>query len=221
MGKNFALKELKNDRWEKVLKLIFEVNPKKLLDIGSSKEEISELLIAQGIDVYGLDFDEAAVERAKKIGVKAKVHDVSKGLPFEDKTFDLIFAGEIIEHLVDTDDFLKEIHRVLREDGELIITTPNMASLENRLRLLLGRQPLYVDYTSRGDNHVRAYVPRALVDQLKEKQFSIKVCTGSFVPPFFYSLFKGFTQKMMPVLGKLGTLLPSLAVHIIIKAKKV
>ena len=66
-------------------------------------------------------------------------------LPFEDGTFDAVFAGEIIEHLVDTGAFVAELRRVLAPGGIAVITTPNLAS-NNRARLLLGRYPRWAEW---------------------------------------------------------------------------
>ena len=60
---------------------------------------------------------------------EALQHDLSGGPPpFEDARFAAVFAGEIIEHLVDTRRFLDELHRVLRPGGLLVVATPNLAS---------------------------------------------------------------------------------------------
>ena len=98
--------------------------------------------------------------------------DVSKRLPYKDRTFVCVLAGEIIEHIIDTDCFLDEINRVLMDNGILVITIPNLANLENRIRLLIGRYPIFVDYTARGDNHVRVYTGRALI--IKKGDFKYK-----------------------------------------------
>jgi len=62
-------------------------------------------------------------------------------LPFENNYFDFFFAGEIIEHLFDSRFFLKEIHRVLKINGYLILSTPNLARIDDRLKFLLGKTP--------------------------------------------------------------------------------
>lgn len=60
--------------------------------------------------------------------------------PFEDQSVDLAFAVEVLEHIENAGRFLAEIHRVLSPSGRFILTTPNVHSVEARLRwLLLGR----------------------------------------------------------------------------------
>jgi SAM-dependent methyltransferase len=59
--------------------------------------------------------------------------------PFADDAFDVVLFCEIIEHLlIDPTHPLREINRVLAPNGHLILTTPNMARLENVLRLVAG-----------------------------------------------------------------------------------
>lgn len=215
------LEEIKDIRWKRISKLILGEKPCNVLDIGCSSGDISSFLVAKGIRTFGTDICSEKINQASKKGIITTVSDVSKGLPYKDKFFDLVLAGEIIEHLINTDYFLEEICRVLKDKGGLVISVPNLANLENRLRLLAGRYPIFVDYTSRGDNHLRVYTGKALVRQLKEKGFKIETYTGSFVPPISYSLFKRTSLRLMPILGIMGFLFPNLAIHAIIKARKI
>jgi SAM-dependent methyltransferase len=71
--------------------------------------------------------------------------DVSRPLPFRPASFDGVFAGEIIEHLFEPIEFLRECRRVLAPGGAIVVTTPNLATLQDRVRFLLGRSPRQVD----------------------------------------------------------------------------
>lgn len=62
-------------------------------------------------------------------------------LPFKDNFADILFAGEVIEHLLNPFNFLKELNRILKKDGILILSTPNLASFKNRIKLLFGLMP--------------------------------------------------------------------------------
>lgn len=55
--------------------------------------------------------------------------------------FDLVHANQVIEHLYETDLFIKEIYRILKKGGYAIISTPNLAGLHNIVSLILGKQP--------------------------------------------------------------------------------
>jgi SAM-dependent methyltransferase len=71
--------------------------------------------------------------------------DLSSPLPFLSATLDAIFAGEIIEHLFDPVAFLRECRRILVPGGTIVVTTPNLATLQDRVRFLVGRSPRQVD----------------------------------------------------------------------------
>jgi len=219
----FLKKRVKDARWRKALVLALESDPppKRAIDVGCKDGEIGKFLIEAGVETVGVEIDGENARLCAGKGLAAVQADVSRGLPFGDGMFDLVFAGEIIEHIVDTDALLAEFRRVLAVGGRLVVTTPNLVSLENRLRMLAGLYPIFADYTARGDNHVRVYTGRALKKQLAEAGFAVESHTGSFVPfPPYYGL-KRLNVSLMGMLSALGTLLPSLAVHAIVAARKV
>lgn len=91
-------------------------------------------------EVYGLDieYDESAIpegERSKYM--KAPAEDF-----FFDRKFDVIFAGDLIEHLVNPGLFLDNVKKHLKEGGRLIITTPNTFNLFNMAGKLTRPEPI-------------------------------------------------------------------------------
>ena len=81
------------------------------------------------------------LDKARAKGIKVHRSDLNEKLPFEDDTFDVVHANQLIEHLSDTDMFIKEVYRILKASGYLIISTPNLASFHNIICLLFGKQP--------------------------------------------------------------------------------
>lgn len=83
---------------------------------------------------------EDIIGRLEGAGVHLKYCNIlEETLPFADDSFDVIFFLDVIEHLSAPKKSLQEIRRVLRKDGYLVVTTPNLATLRNRIRVLLGR----------------------------------------------------------------------------------
>lgn len=116
--------------------------PIKLLDIGCYDGHIGLLLkrkFGKQCKVYGIDVANNSIKLALQNGIQAKVCDVTRGISFESNMFDYIFAGEIIEHLYDTDFFMKEVKRVLKPNGIFILTTPNFLSFGRRIYYLFGK----------------------------------------------------------------------------------
>ena len=92
---------------------------KKVLDLGCYDGRHSKLFLKGNNDVYGVEILKKPAEAARKKGIKVKVLDLdrSKTWPFEDSFFDIVVAGDIVEHVLSTDNFFANIHRILKTPG--------------------------------------------------------------------------------------------------------
>ena len=94
-------------------------------------------------------------------GVPCHAIDLHGGLPLEDQSVDLAYSVEVLEHLEDQFLFFREVQRVLRPGGRLVLTTPNVLSLTSRLRTLLAGFPeLFGPLPIHGDDpqHVGGHI---------------------------------------------------------------
>jgi len=112
-------------------------------DIGCFTGIISQECFKLGAKIVeGFDVSEKALEKASKRLTKVyKWKAGEEACPVENERYDVIIASEIIEHVFDTDFFIEELKRVLKPNGRIIITTPNMHSATNRLLFLMGKFP--------------------------------------------------------------------------------
>lgn len=112
--------------------------------------------------------------------------------PYGDQEFDIVLFCEIIEHLVrDPVRALSEIHRVLRDDGILILVTPNVSRSENVAKLTQGEN-IYDPYSGYGlyGRHNREYTPWEIKDLLEGTGFVVDVldtkdASKPFHPPLW------------------------------------
>lgn len=193
----------------------FMSQPKgELLDIGCSDGEFCSGLVKNGMACHGIDLSSQHIEKARLRGIQAYVMDVSDDLSYATAQFNYIFAGEIIEHLFDTDAFLSECHRVLKKDGLLVLTTPNFTYIRHRIEMLLGQYPVCM--WPRFKAHVRIFTHTQIKKDLEKHGFKIEKVMGS------YFLFSRARMKYLGrVFEKMADIYPPLlSSQIIMVARK-
>jgi 2-polyprenyl-3-methyl-5-hydroxy-6-metoxy-1,4-benzoquinol methylase len=113
------------------------VSGKRVLDCGAAGEEgigedspywMHNIIKSKASEVIGFDLEEEAVEELNKKGYKMLRGDCENLDLGEVGKFDVIFAGEVLEHLTMPGEFIEGVKKYLKDDGELIITTPNAFS---------------------------------------------------------------------------------------------
>lgn len=104
----------------------------RLLDVGCGQGQFLARA-ARRFDAYGIDISPARVARARQVsGLDTVSEGAATELPFADAFFDVVCALDVVEHLDDPARFFEEARRVLRADGLLLFSTPNVASLGHR-----------------------------------------------------------------------------------------
>ena len=124
--------EAKKPHFEIIVNAVAHLKPTRVLDIGCAKGFLVFLFDERGIEAYGIDVSRYAVKNAPD-AVKDKLFVVdieNEMLPFNNDYFDLIIGMEILEHLPDFSNILKECNRVLKKGGYLFFTTPTPGSYD-------------------------------------------------------------------------------------------
>jgi len=154
----------------------------RLLDCGCGNGEFTARLArrARVAECYGVECVDARIQEATGRGIIVAKADLNEPLPYADGFFDIVHANQVIEHLANTDLFLREVKRLLRPDGYAIVSTNNLASWHNVFSLALGMQPMPMHVSNEalvgnlfdprrgeqhpfdGDAHLRIFSYRAL-----------------------------------------------------------
>lgn len=105
----------------------------KLLDVGCGNGKLLYVMKKLGWDVYGVEPDKNCCEYVTKtLGI-----EVSNGTlmdtKFSNNFFDVVVFRHSFEHLMNPNDILEEVHRVLQKEGTLVIILPDAGSIEARL----------------------------------------------------------------------------------------
>jgi 2-polyprenyl-3-methyl-5-hydroxy-6-metoxy-1,4-benzoquinol methylase len=120
---------------------------KRVLDVGCSSGYLAAPLAARGNSIVGIELDPEATRGAEPYCERVLVGDVeAMELSLEPGSFDVVLCGDVVEHLRDPVGTLARLRPLLRDDGRLVLSTPNVANWAIRLSLLAGRWR----YTDRG-----------------------------------------------------------------------
>ncbi|MBE6023230.1 MAG: glycosyltransferase [Cellulosilyticum sp.] len=175
-------------RYEAVTKL---AKGKIVLDAASGEGYGSALLANEAIKVYGLDISKEAVESARLKYQKANLQYIEgsvTNIPLSDKSVDMVISFETIEHINEAAQyvFMKEIKRVLKDDGTLVISTPN--------------KKIYSDeFSYKNEFHIKEFYKEEFINMI-EQEFKYHELYSQFKEEGYY-----LTRDSESILEKKGT----------------
>lgn len=161
-----------NCRLKIIHKKFKHLKDKKILDIGCGSGYIGKSFLKDN-QVTFADINQEELDKIQDQKAIIKKIDLNKKLPFKDNYFDLIICADVLEHLENTENIMKELKRILK--GSLIITTPAYSKLYGAHDKLI--------------NHYRRYDKKDYINMAKENNLQIKTrYVGSFILiPFIIS----------------------------------
>lgn len=154
-----------------LLKKLMGLKNKKILDIGCNIG-ITLSFLDKANELFGIEIDEYCVNEARKLNPNANIYQGSmEQLPYEDNSFDVIVMMNVLpyyDYIVGEDikeNFIKntfnEVHRVLKNDGTLYLTTPNGDSIHYKntkaTRLDIDNALKNFEYTFQGWNQIKPF----------------------------------------------------------------
>ena len=185
---------------EKVLDLLGDIKNEKVLDCGAGKGSFARKLIKKNAKVYACDID----SRIFKLKIPFKRSDFNNKVPFNTSFFDKIVSIEVIEHLENPAIFIKELNRVLRKNGQLVLTTPNIQNAKSKLQFLFKSEFHWFqenEFGIQGSQHIHPLYWREIIFLLEKYGFKVDEITTNraWGYTFYYanedSLFKKINYK--------------------------
>jgi SAM-dependent methyltransferase len=143
----------------------FDVAGKTCLDVGPDTGRWLTFLKQEGAShLAAVDISAESLERCASLCGQTQKADLEiEPLAFEPDTFDLAVSFEVLEHLRDPGHYLSELRRVVKNNGLLLISLPNMVSFISRVRMLLGTLPVVM---ASDPTHVGFYRQKDIVGLL-------------------------------------------------------
>jgi len=149
---------------------------RRILDLGCRYGALTRAYL-EGNEVVGLDVDREALAEAARLGIQTRWADVEQPLGLDDASFDVVVAGELLEHVRDPEALVAEVRRVLKPGGRFVGSVPNAYRLKNRLRFALGRAP------EQDPTHLHMYAPADVRAFLRDwENVELRFIAGRLVP---------------------------------------
>ena len=144
----------------------------RILDIGCQSGYTCHRLSEIGHEPYGVEVLDESVTKArdKYPGIDFRVGNCEEQIPFDNRFFDVVWAGDVIKHIRFTDVFVNEVNRVLKIGGLFILTTP----MHNRLKNLIIALYNFERHFDPEFPHLRFYTLKSLRTVLKKRGFFVK-----------------------------------------------
>jgi SAM-dependent methyltransferase len=176
------------DEWCAIQKIL-PSSPGKALDVGSGRGIAAYALAMDGWTVTALEPDPSSLVGAqaiKSLAQKTKVEinvvtEWGEKLPFENESFNIIHARQVLHHAKDLKQFCKELFRVCSVGGTLVATREHVINRDEDLPVFLASHPLHHLY---GGEH--AYKLNDYLSALQEAGFTIETVFSPYESPINY-----------------------------------
>ena len=157
----------KKEKVKTILSFLGPTEGKTCLEIGCEKGILSYYLREKGGRWFHSEFDRNLAQATQGLISKNVLLIEETALPFADRTFDLILAVDVLEHLPDDQKLIRELYRLMKPEGTLLVTVPHSLN-----RLVLNRWGPKWGLTLEYYGHRRAgYTEEELTQKLRAADF--------------------------------------------------
>lgn len=152
----------------------------KILDVGCSEGKFGELVKRRNnAEIWGIEYDSTSAEKAAKVLDNVLVGDASTLLgSLEPNFFDCICFLDVLEHLVDTEKILETTKILLKKDGLIVLSVPNVMYIGNLYRLLVKKDWKYLSHGILDKTHLRFFTKRSIKELLEYSGYKVVELKG-------------------------------------------
>lgn len=196
-------KQIVNIKNKIFTKLLNKAKGKKILDVACGTGRFLHLYGDR--EIHGIDISSDQLKEARKLNLAKKLTVAdAENIPYPDNFFDVVITSQFIEHIPQYEQVIKEMVRVTKPKGSLIIDFPNKHSLTylpTKFRILKGKL-----------RHLNLFTKKQIINLSKKNNLQIKdyentvIITPNIFPGFFQSIvskINSFFIKKLPQYGYL------------------
>lgn len=179
-ARNDSISEITLKRYDELLQKFEKYRRNNaIIDVGAGDGQLISRAKQRRWNAYATEFDDRSVELCRQKGVSVHQGKLDAG-NYEDDFFDVICSVEVIEHINNPLEEVRNFHKILRKGGLVYVTTPNLNSVSHKL--LKNRWNIF-----HYPEHLCYYTPRTLEKLFKEAGFKkVWIETTGFSPGRFY-----------------------------------
>ncbi|WNM57944.1 class I SAM-dependent methyltransferase [Candidatus Nitrospira allomarina] len=158
---------LKQRKYKEITEALGETAQLRCLDIGADNGVLSYLLRQRGGHWKSADLDQTTVDAIQSL-IHERVFQIDdRGTPFADDEFDRVAVIDFLEHIPDDEAFIRELHRIVKPGGQVILNVPHLkTSLLRKIRLAIGQ-------TDEKHGHLRPGYTRGDIARMLGTQFAV------------------------------------------------
>lgn len=183
-----------------LLNEISRVPSARILDVGCADGMVGKLTGKPEL-VTGIELNPILAAKARRSYERLLEIDLdAPPIPLGDETFDIVVAADVIEHCKNDRAVMGELRRLLRKNGLLVISLPNIAQFIFRFKLLFGK----FDYEKSGvlfEGHLHFYTLKSMKGLVEESGFTIKKIFGTGTLYSYFPIWKSFISPQILILG--------------------
>jgi len=153
----------------------------RVLEIGCGKGDLTRKLSGAFAELIAFDISPIGVDKARQhVDDTCDCHFLlsdATTLPFRTNSFDVVVLSEVLEHVLDQERCIQEIHRVTRPGGRLMLTTPNTGGLHRNTQRLI-HMLLRRSFIPRSSQIIDNPLPPSIMEQMLQTHFMIEKKRG-------------------------------------------